>query len=52
MKYKRLLLGIMLSPIIVPLAIVGLLLIGIPTLICWGIEYVATGEYNVDDGGW
>ena len=46
--YKRILLGILFSPFLVPVAIIFIVIWG---FIC-GIEYVLTGKYNQDDGGW
>jgi len=44
MNYKRLAVGILLSPILVPVVISILVVFGIPTLIAFGLEYVFTGK--------
>lgn len=48
MNYKRILLGILFSPILIPVGVV--LIIGIGFV--FGIEYLLTGKFNQDDGGW
>ena len=49
--YKRILLGILLFPIIIPVFIMKCFIIFICFLI-FGTEYVFTGKYNQDDGSW
>jgi len=45
MNYKRLLVAILLSPIIIPLAIVCIPLAAL-LLIAWGLYYVFTGVFR------
>lgn len=45
---KRILLGVLFSPILIPVGAVSIMLLGL----VWGIEYVLTGKYNQDNGGW
>ncbi len=48
MNYKRILLGVLFLPFLIPIGI----LLGIGIFFVFGIEYVLTGKYNQDDGGW
>ncbi len=48
MNIKRICLFILFSPLLIPVFAVFFLTLGF----IWGIEYVLTGKYNQDDGGW
>ena len=48
---KRILLGVLLSPIVIPVFIFKVIM-ELFILIMFGVEYVLTGKYNQDDGGW
>lgn len=48
MKWQRIALLILFSPILIPVVMIGLIVMGF----VFGIEYALTGKYNQDDGGW
>ena len=51
MNYKRLLVGILLFPIVIPIFILKVILFLLISSM-FGLEYVFTGKYNKDDSGW
>jgi hypothetical protein len=51
MKHKRILLGILLSPVVI-LVFMGMCFIWLWISLIEGISFVITGKVDVDDGGW
>lgn len=48
MNWKRVIVIILVSPILIVPAVIG----GLGLLLVFGIQYALTGKYNQDKGGW